>query len=277
MRRLNIRKRKQIEMKDNNKKALRIIVVFCILIIVFTSIYFYFIKNHFIKGNFEKAYTSLSHLNEETAFALEKITIFSSATATPKEVNNSVWNLAISQYSDIAITLKSFDLPKDLTIQRLYLDNIQINKPEYGIPLLYQKSLNDFGKCTYAEDTKEDSTIEFSIVDDKADISTNTIDRNLSLPITLGYYNQNVKENFFDADTSLEYNGKLLKKASIPPSSIETTLSFDIHILTVQNEEYVCNISIAIPLEDNEKSVYENGYITKEIRDLENYKFLRIK
>lgn len=262
MRRLNIRKRNRLNLELLNQKALKTLGVLVILILVFTGIYFYFIKNIFIKGNFEKEYTALSNMNENTPFSLKEITIFSSATAIPKEVTNSVWNLDISQYADIGIYLSNSQ--EDVySIQAIYIDNIQISNAEYGTPCLYQKSMSDFGKCSFDKKL---------IINDRIDLDTN-----LSAPILLGYYNENIKENFLDSSSKLEYNGTLLKRASIPQTSIQRNISFDVHISTHSAEEYVCNISLDIPLENQDQSVYEDGYVIKKLENLENYKFLRLK
>ena len=69
MRRTNTRKRNKINLKNLNKKTLRIIYFLSILLIIFIFIYLYFIHNIFIKGNFEKEYTKISSLNDETVFS----------------------------------------------------------------------------------------------------------------------------------------------------------------------------------------------------------------
>lgn len=277
MRRLNIRKRNKLILKEINQKALKVlgILMICLLLLGFT--YFYFFTNHLIKGNFEKEYTSISNMNETPSYALNAITIFSSATATPKEVTNSVWNLDVSQYSDIAIQLKNFS---DMAfIKQLYIDNISVSKPEYGTPYLYHKRVDDVGKCTFSEKLVLGDKIDYTIV---APGSQNNKDENvmysdLSNPIVLGYYNQDIKKGFLDSSSTLEYNGTLLKRASIAQASIDVNISMDLHIINEADEEYICNVSIDIPFEDNDKSVYEDGYIIKEMKDLDNYKFLRIK
>ena len=282
MRRSNTRKRNKIEFKKLNQKTIKIIsiLIVCILILLFA--YFYFFKNLFIKNNFEKEYTYLSELNEETVFSLNKIVIFSSATAQSKEVNNSVWNLDISQYSDIGIYIKNNATSENSSrniVTELYIDNIVFSETEYGTPCLYQKSVQDFGKCTFSKELIITDRLDFNILEADVEIedTKNTLYQNLSNPITLGYYNQNVKENFLNADSVVEYNGKILKRANIPQTSIACNLSFCIHITNALNEQYICNVNIEIPFEEEGNSIYEDGYIVKEINNLENYKFLRIK
>lgn len=279
VRRINIRKRNRLQLKEANEKALKMIAGLLACIIVLSWIYFYFINNHFIKGNFEKAYTSFSDINEAPPYALNKITIFSSATVSSKEISNSVWNLDISQYADIGIQLKNLEAVDSPSIKEFYIDNINMTHTEAGTPCLYQKTLSEFGKCTYKKDLEYPSRIDFTVASKEAttDETAKVIYSDLSNPIVLGYYNKDVKKNFLDSDAKLTLNGTLLKKASIPQASINCNISFDIHIINEQAEEYVCNVSFAIPFEDGEKSVYEDGYITKEITNLENYKFLRLK
>ena len=281
MRRLSSRKRNKINLKNLNNKTLKITVSLIILLIIIICIYFYFIKNIFIRNNFEHHYTYTSSLNEETVFSLDKIVLFSSATVDTKELNNSVWNLDISGYTDICVYVNNVSNNNNSknVIKQLYIDNINISQPEYGTPCLYRKSLQYFGKCSFSEDKILSDRIDFNIVEKDSAINyeNNEIYNNLSTPITLGFYNKNVKTNFLNSDSQVEYNGKILKKAAIPQTSINCNVSFDINIINELDEHYICNVNFDIPFEDNNSSIYEDGYITKEINNLENYKFFRLK
>ena len=281
MRRLNTRKRNKFNLKNLNNKTLKIIIVLVILLIIISFIYFYFIKNIFIKNSFEKHYTYTSSLNEETVFSLNKIVLFSSATANPKELSNSVWNLDISEYTDICIYLNNIsnnNVDKNI-VKELYVDNINISRPEYGTPYLYKKSVQDFGKCSFTEDNILIDREDFNIIekDNQINYENNEIYNNLSTPIAIGFYNKNIKTDFLDSDSQIEYNGKILKKAAIPQISINCNVSFDINIINKLGEHYICNVNFDIPFENENSSIYENGYITKEINNLDNYKFLRLK
>lgn len=281
MRRTNTRKRNKINLKNLNKKTLRIIYFLSILLIIFIFIYLYFIRNIFIKGNFEKEYTKISSLNDETVFSLNKIVFFSSATVDAKELNNAVWNLNISQYTDIAIYLNNSPNSNSNknTVKEFYINNISITPTEYGTPCLYKKSKTDFGRSSYSDENKINDNFYFNIESDIANInnSNNSIDKNLSSPLILGFYNKDVKTNFLYSEQQIEHNGKILKRASIPMRSIKANVSFDINIINDANEHYICNVGFEIPFENDNSSIYEDGYITKEINNLDNYKFLRIK
>lgn len=281
MRRISSRKRNKINFKNLNNKTLKTIVALVVLLIIIVCMYLYFIKNIFIKNNFEKHYTYTSNLNEETVFALDKIVLFSSATVNTKELNNSVWNLDISGYTDICVYLNNIASNNNSknVIKQLYINNINISQPEYGTPCLYRKSLQDFGKCSFSEDKILSDRMDFNIVekDNSINYENNEIYNNLSTPITVGFYNKDIKTDFLSSDSQVEYNGKILKKATIPQTSINCNVSFDINIINELDEHYICNVNFDIPFENDTSSIYENGYITKEMNDLDNYKFLRLK
>lgn len=281
MRRMSSRKRNKINLKNLNKKTLKLILILVTSLLVLVFIYSYFLKNLFIKNNFESEYASISNLNEETVFSLNKLVLFSSATAESKGLSNAVWNLDISQYSDIGIYLNNIsnDISEKNNIKELYIDNISISNTEYGLPCLYKKSIDDFGKCSFREENIFKDRIDFNIIQKENEINylNNELYNDLSAPITLGFYNKNVKTDFLNSDSMVEYNGKILKRANIPQTSINCDISFDINIINELDEHYICNINFNIPFENEDSSVYEDGYITKEIDNLDNYKFLRIK
>ena len=53
--------------------------------------------------------------------------------------------------------------------------------------------------------------------------------------------------------------------------SIKANVSFDINIINDANEHYICNVGFEIPFENDNSSIYEDGYITKEINNLDKY------
>ena len=84
------------------------------------------------------------------------------------------------------------------------------------------------------------------------------------LPITLRYLNSNIKTNYTitNIDEKLSFDGNILKRASIPLSSIKNEVTFTIHIITKSGEEYMYPIHLQIPLqnEDNSKNIYDGSY-----------------
>lgn len=281
MRRTNTRKRNKFNFKNLDKKTLQTIYILSILIIIFIFTFFYFIKNVIIKYNFEKNYTYTANLNKETIFTLDKIILFSSATYNTNEIKNSVWDLNLSQFSDICIYLNNISNENNLknTVKELYIDNIKFSETELGSPTIYKKAVSDFGKCTFSDDNIIVDKFNFNIINKDSEINyyNNEVYDDLSTPITLGFYNKDIKKNFKLSASELDNNGRILKKATIAKSSINCNISFDIHITNELNEEYICNVNFDIPFENNDSTIYEDGYITKEFNNLSNYKFLRLK
>lgn len=282
MRRTNTRKRNKINFKTLNKKSLKIIYFLLFLLFILFLIYSHFIKNIFIKQKFEKEYTSISDLNNETVFSLNKITLFSSASVDTKELNNSVWTLDISQYTDICIYINNIANKQNQSkniVKELYIDNIIISDTEYGTPCLYRKTINDFGKCSFTSDNVISEKLNFNIIstDKQINYSNNETYDDLSTPLTVGYYNNGIKTDFLYSKSSIEYNGKILRDANIPQTSIKCQISFRINIINELNETYIYTVSIDIPFEYKNESIYKDGHITKEITNLDNHKFLRMK
>ena len=231
-----------------------------------------------MQKNLEKESINFSGLNQNTPFIIKEIILFSSATAESDSVNQQL-SLDISQYCDIGIYLNKIE-DENIIISSLYIDNIVISSPEIGMPYLYKKKISDLGKCSFNEDSIIKDTFQFNIVNTDKDLNYNNYEvyNNGSTPISLGFYNKNIKTGFFPDNSEIFYNGSLLRDASILLSSIKCNISFTINITTNSNEHYICNINIDIPFEDDENnSIYKSGYITKEFDNTETNKFIRIK
>jgi len=275
---INIRKRKKILFKELNKKSLKLLALLVSLLLICIVIYVFFVQDIFIRSHFEQDNLNFSSLNENIPFSLRKIILFSSATAESDSVNQLL-SLDISQYCDIGIYLNE---SKDTStrISSLYIDNIYISAPELGTPYLYKKSISDLGKCSFAENNIIKDNFNFNIIDSKKSINYNNYEayNDGTTPITIGFYNKNVKTEFITEKSEIIYDGTLLKEAIIPLTSLNCKISFTINIITTKNEHYICNINIDIPFEDeNKHSIYDVGYITKELSNNQTNKFIRIK
>lgn len=274
---INIRKKKKLILKETNKKALNILLILILLLIICAGIYFFFLQDIFIKKNLEEDSLHFSSLNETIPFSLRKIILFSSATAETDSVNQLL-SLNISQYCDIGIYLDKIQ-NEDISISSLYIDNIVMSSPEIGTPYLYKKSVSDLGKCTFNEDNIIDNSFYFNIIDAKSELNYNNYEiyNNGTTPISLGFFNKNIKTNFIADTSEIFYNGTLLKQAFIPLASLNCNISFRLNIITNSNEHYICNVNFDIPLENNNESLYDAGYITKEFETTQTNKFIRLK
>lgn len=104
--------------------------------------------------------------------------------------------------------------------------------------------------------------MDFTITsEDEANLDTPTLYNNLANPITLSYVNQNIKSDYTITDTSvpITYDGSLLKRCNVDLSSISCKLSFDLYITNNLEEEFKTTVFIDIPLEIQEKSIYDGN------------------
>jgi len=273
---INNRKKKKIILKELNSQSLKLLLILIAILLVCCMIYFTFIQNFFIKKELENDSINFSTMNENIPFSIRKIILFSSSTAEASSVNQLL-NLDISQYCDIGIYINEIN-DKNLSISSLYIDNITISSTEIGTPCLYKKIVTDLGKCSFSEDDVINDRFDFNIVNLENDINYDNYElyNNCTSPISLGFYNKNIKTGFLSDNSEILYNGTLLKDATIPLSSINCNVSFTINIITNLNEHYICNISFDIPFEDEEGSIYDIGYVTKEFNSNEVSRFIRI-
>lgn len=133
---------------------------------------------------------------------------------------------------------------------------------KFGQPQLYFKSLNKFAKSDLIEENVISDSLDFVITsEDEANLDTPTLYNNLANPITLSYVNRNIKSDYTITDTSIPitYDGSLLKRCNVDFSSISCKLSFDIYITNNLEEEFKTTVFVNIPLEIQEKSIYDGN------------------
>jgi len=260
---------KTLSFKDTlkNKRYIYLYITILILLIIFILASIRTIRIYVTTKSYENQILQIANLNKETVFSLDTIFVFSSATATNNAENpNSLWSLDIHQYSDIALFIHnhaSNGYTTKNTLSKLYLDNFHIDGTTYGTPSLSYKDVQTFGKFVDLEETKILDTLTYTITNgDTVDSTIAQMDLSCKAPITLGFMNKNIKEGYTIVDTSspLQYNGTLLKTATIPLGNISPTLSFDIHIENPLEEKYTLNVRFPLPLEDANSSIYDGTY-----------------
>lgn len=269
-------------------------LIFLIIITVFLATHT--TRTIIINNKFADEVNEFYKLNSKTVFSIDKIYMYSSASATENKVNRPVWNLNLFEYTDIAIYInsKSNDsLSNENTIKSLYIDNIKFGSPKLGEQDLYFKDINDFGKSIIKKNEESVDTkttikteaikdkLEFSILNDgDIDYSNPQLYADTSNPISLEYVNTNIKKNQIVSDISSDviYDGSLLRKCGVVLSDISSYVSFNINIVNNYNQKFVANVYIEIPLEDTVTgdSIY-NGRFVKKIEGTNLIKFFRIK
>ena len=255
-----------------------VLLILCIVTIVnIISIYK-------VNTEFSSYIDDLARLNSKTVFSIDRIYLYSSADATSNETTKPVWDLNVTQFTDIAIYINNRSengVNYENTIKELTISNVKFNNLKSGTPYLYYKNVNDFAKLTNTEENKINDALEFNVVNSgDADYTNPVIYSNCQNPITLEYVNTNMEENTIisDISTPLTYDGSLLKKAGILLSQMECTLSFTITIINNYNQKFVATVYIDIPLEDsvNNTSIYD-GKLIKNIENTNLVKFIRVE
>ena len=214
-------------------------------------------------------------------FSIDKIILFSSADASQNEESKkALWNVTISQYTDVAIYLNNHaenGLSSRNTISSLSIGNISFDpKPTLGTPMLAYKPAQNFG--SYQEPTSEScpSSLAYTLRNygENIDYLQPEIYNDLSNPITFTYLNHHIKQDALITDTEepLAFDGSLLRRANVNPKSIETTIHFTIELTTNMNETYVATVHLPLLFSDAEENTLYTGYQKQEISG-ENYLF----
>ena len=122
-------------------------LVFLVIVTVFLATHT--ARTIIINNKFADEVNEFYKLNSKTVFSVDKIYMYSSASATENKEKRPVWNLNLFEFTDIAIYInsKSSDsLTNENTIKSMYIDNIKFGSPKLGEQALYFKDVNDFGK-----------------------------------------------------------------------------------------------------------------------------------
>lgn len=253
----------------SKKKKILTIITFILFFIVFVLAYLLFQK-YVLKINFEKDILPFANKNSKTVFEINKIVLFSNCDAknkTSSSTNFTIENLY--QYTDMAIFISNSTTEEktlENTFKKVSISNINYNiLPELGEPKLYFKGLNQFATSNLVDENEIVGNLDFTITsEDEANLDIPTLYNNLANPITLSYINQNIKSDYTITDVSMPitYDGSLLKRCNIELASIACNFSFDIYITNNLDEEFKCTVYINIPLETEEKSIYDGNINT---------------
>lgn len=254
-------------LRNKSKIILPIIIVIFVIEVIFYS---YIIRNAIRKGDFANNNIKLAKKNETPIFSIDKLYLCSSANAIDKSVNKNMKDLDIYQYADIAIYINNKNSEEELTyrntISKLYIDNIEIETvSDIGEKSLnYTNSLN-FGRNTDVQNVTASDKIDFDIIyvnseNNQADYSNPTFYTDCSNPITLKYINKNIVTGYsMDKNTSISFDGKLLKQANIAMENIKCNIRFKINLVNNNDEEFSCWMNFDIPLDE----LYEKGITIK--------------
>ena len=256
---------KKIRIKHHKIVFTVLILILCLLSVLYYDLIF---RTSYAKEEFSNQVVKVAEQNENPIFKIQKIIVYSSANAIDKSENESLQDLSILQYSDIAITIDNtstvYDLTNENTVKNLFIDNISITTgSDKGQQYVNYKSAFDFAKYKEIEELDGDK-IEYKIVstndeNNNTDYAQPTFYADCSNPITLEYMNQDIITNYAASSDSntISFNGKVLQEAGIDLKDINYTLNFTIHIVNNLNEEFICPVRLKVDLSGDDGGIYK--------------------
>lgn len=204
-------------------------------------------------------------------FSLTKITVISTGEGRDKQVEGFRWAFDVSQNNDIYLYIeKNQNNSKQEVIKSILIDDLQVQKQvEKGTVKLYKPADSEDATVFVNEEDKEIQSIEYQ-GDLQSDLKKQKVGNQGGI-IAFRYANNNLAE-LTSNDEVINHN-ELLKKANINEEDLKATLSFRITIALESGKEYQANVSLDMPIE----GVVENGTSSREITDLSDVVFKRIK
>ena len=246
-----------IDIKINYRLIVKTLITILLYVILFLGFGSLWSKSMAIR-NFGNSVNEFALKNSEVVFEIKDITFYTSASA---KSSSQGFGLDISTFSDISFNI---DNPTGRIIKSLTISNFNFDPaPELGEAKINYKNPYDFGKLENFDIESADE-ISFKVLDEETDIYINPIVyNNLASPITLTYVNKNILKNFQvkTNETSIYYDGRLLKTAGINISRLSTTLSFEVLIVTYEQERYKCKLYLEIPYETENSSVLDGNVL----------------
>ncbi len=269
--------KKRSHLKEKILLLILLSVVLCIMLI-------YTIISLITNQKFAEEINEFSKLNSKTVFSIDKIYLYSSASADSNQEDRASWNINVHQFTDMAIYINNRsnqELNYENSIKEMYIENVRFSGLSIGSPSLHFKNVENFAKMDNSDEENISDKLEYTVLNDgDIDYSKPQIYADASNPIILEYKNENIKENEIISDISseLKFDGELLRKTGVFLSKIKCNLAFDITIINNYNQRYVASVYIDIPLEDSETgdTIY-NGKIVKKLENTNLIRFFRIK
>lgn len=241
-------------MKDKIKMSVSIGMLLVIILIVFLIVIQYQVEGE-----------------KNMPYKLSKIIIISTAEGERGNGEEStIWDLKVSQVNDIYLFIDK-NTSKEEIIDSVTISNIQTTKqPTIGtLQTLMPSSLE-------GEEFSADSTY---IVEDTLEYKGGKTSNPKTLEIgnqggslLVRFANTNIGQFTSNEGDEIKYDGTLISRAGIPEEKIKFSVSFDLTI-QVNKIKYKANITLDLPCD----RICEDGTTSKEITDLNNVIFKRVK
>lgn len=207
---------------------------------------------------------------KDMPFKINKISIISSSEGKDKEVTDTKWAFDLYQANDIFIYIdKNNKYDKTEAIKEICIENFNIENSGNKDIKIYKPDAQD-EKLIFKnkdENIVQNLTYEGAL---EANLKNLKISNQGGI-IAFRCSNNNIVE--YKSNEEEIMHSELLKKAGVKQEDLKTKISFDFIMKLENKKEYKANIELDLPLE----GIVEQGTVSKEITDVSNIIFKRIK
>lgn len=278
---------------NNNEKLIiklnikTLIGILFAVILILALFYVKIIGTRFGNYKFSNQTEKFTINNERPIFRVDKIVLYSSASAEDNSSEEVLQDMNISQFTDISVNINNKMKREELTdeniVKKIYIDSLNIeSESERGEKILNYKNPYIFGKYKTLENVK-DNRIDFKIIksnqeNDSANYDEPTYYADCSNPISLGYINKNLVTRYSVSDNknSVTFDGRLLKNANVKFKDMNCRISFKIHLVNNKNKEFECLVVIDNDLDNKTKEIYKGSVLKTIETQGEEYNFIQI-
>ena len=205
-------------------------------------------------------------------FVLSKISIISQSLGTDKTVEGMRWAFDVNETNDIYLYIdKNEGNNQEELIKSVKIDSMNVNTaPTVGQTNFYKPDITDVN--LFFKDSAENviNSLEYA-GDVESDIKNLKISNQGGI-VAFRYSINNVAEYTSNDDEQIEHKD-LLNKAGVYYNNLKSNISFDLTINLESGKVFKSNINLDLPLDN----VVQEGVVSKEITDVEQFIFKRIQ
>ena len=205
-------------------------------------------------------------------FVLSKISIISQSLGTDKTVEGMRWAFDVNETNDIYLYIdKNAGNNQEELIKSVKIDSMNVNiAPTIGQTNFYKPDITDVN--LFFKDSAENviNSLEYA-GDVESDIKNLKISNQGGI-VAFRYSINNVAEYTSNDDEQIEHKD-LLNKAGVDYKNLKSNISFDLTINLESGKVFKSNINLDLPLDN----VVQEGVVSKEITDVEQFIFKRIQ
>ncbi len=241
--------------KEKIKLFFYIILELFLIIFIFFISYFFIYKPKITKEKFTNSNIEFYERNKENNFKINRVISYSSSFGENKnkDFSEDSWILDIYQYTDFGLYIEQ---GTNSFIKNLWINDFKIiSPPRFGTSNCYYMDALKFGTEHIMKDYEFTDKIEYTVLNDTnsenaINYTTPVFFADCSTPICIKYVNSLMKNFTLKNTNQITQDGKLLSNAINDVKMLDAKISFTIHVIDNNKNEYKCNITLEIPTEN---------------------------